>query len=81
MKRSIPTPLELIESARARVYKASDDLDKSGNYEQTVSLGEEFRASVQNYLKVVPNHIRENEDPSFLALLVLKEDNIMGVWE
>ena len=81
MKRTIPTPLELIESARARLYQVSDKLDKSEDYAQTIYLGQELRVSVQNYLKVVPRHIRENEDPSFLALLLLNHDNIMGVWE
>lgn len=81
MKRTIPTPLELIFSARDRVYEASSKLGKSGNYEETIALGEEFRASVQNYLEVVPQHIRENEDPIFLAMLDLKNDNIMGAWE
>ncbi|MGV8130781.1 MAG: hypothetical protein ACP5N7_01610 [Candidatus Pacearchaeota archaeon] len=80
MKRTIPTHLEPISSARARVYEASSNLDKSRDYTQTLALGEELRASIQNYLEVVPQHVREKEDPILLAL-VLNHDNIMGAWE
>ncbi len=80
MRRPIPTPLELIESAKARLYQASDSLNLARDSEQIQRSGEELRASIQNYLKVVPTHVRENEDPIITAL-TLNYDNIMGVWE